>query len=276
MRRKAVIVDWYKPELHLYAVGDTHVGSEACDEAALRRVAQIIADDDCALAVGLGDYIEAVAYDDRRFDPREMAQFVGPENLNNIFCCQAAYFAELFKETAGKWAMLIAGNHETTAATRYHTDATALIAERLGTKYQGQMDESGWLLIRLLERQEEGKRGKSRGILRVYCQHGWGGGELRGGDALKLERLCYRKQADVVLLAHTHRAHTFPVTVEGVNDRGWETKQERWGVIAYPMVEKHGYIARKGGNAPPVGYAMVRVQRVHEGAPKVGVQLQAV
>ena len=267
MRRKAVTVDWEKPKLRLYAVGDTHVGSEACDEKRCAELAQIIAADDDALAVGLGDYIEAVAPSDRRYHPTEVA--VEPENLNNIFYCQAAMFAEIFKPTVGRWAMVIPGNHETFAASRYHTDAAALIAGWLGTKYQGREDEAGWLQIRLYS---TGK--KRRGTVDIYCQHGWGGGELRGGDALKLERLCYRKQAQAVLMAHVHRSHAFPVTVESVNAAGWEVKETRWGVISYPLIEKHGYIARRGGNAPPAGYAVLEIEQVRNGPPKLSVELR--
>lgn len=69
MRRKAVIVDWHKPKLRLYAIGDTHIGSTASDEKRIARMAQIIAEDDNALAVGLGDYIEAIAPSDWRYEP---------------------------------------------------------------------------------------------------------------------------------------------------------------------------------------------------------------
>ena len=272
MRRKAVIVDWHKPKLRLYAIGDTHIGSAACDEKRIAKLAQIIAEDDNALAVGLGDYIEAIAPSDWRWEPMQVAPFIGPENVNNIFYCQAAYFAEVFKATKGKWAMMVPGNHETVAARRYHTDAGALIAGWLGTAYQGQEDEAGWLKVRFFS--GKGKSEKNRGSLDVYCQHGWGGGELRGGDALKLERLCYRKQAAVVLLAHVHRAHAFPITVEGVDNAGWEQPETRWGVISYAMIEKHGYIAKRGGNAPPIGYAVIEVERSTHEALRVSVELR--
>lgn len=270
MRRKAVIIDWTRPRLRLYVVADAHVGSEACDEQRVRELARIVADDEDALVVGLGDYIEAIAYDDWRFSPTEMAEFVTQENLNNLFYCQAAYFAELFEATKGKWAMAIDGNHETYAARRYHTNATSIIADRMGCPYQGQGDEAGWLIVRM--KSDDGT--KTRDHVRVYCQHGWGGGELRGGLALKMERLLYRKDAHAVLMGHLHRPMAFPVGVESVNRRGWETRTERWGVISYPLIEKHGYLARKGGNAPPAGYAVLTIERNKDGPPKLGAELR--
>jgi len=236
----------------------------------MRDLARIIEKDDDALVVGLGDLIEAIGYSDFRFDPAEVSDWVEPQHLNNLFYIEAAYFAKLFAKTSGKWAMCIPGNHESTVVRRYHFDPTARIAEWMGCAYQGQGDEAGWLMLKMREGD-----GKVRNRVRIYCQHGWGGGELRGGDALKLERLCYRKDAHAVVMAHVHRPHAFPVTKEAITLRGWEEAQETWGVISYPMVEKHGYIARRGGNAPPMGYAVLTIQRMKVGPPKMGVELKS-
>jgi len=160
------------------------------------------------------------------------------------------------------------GNHERTALAHSHFDATALIAERMGTAYHGGTDEGGWLQIRL--RQGD----KVRYRMAIYMQHGWGGGALRGADALKLQRLAKDKDADLVLMAHCHRPSVFPEPKEGIDRNGWEYTRGVWGVIAFPMVGKHGYIARRGGNAPPAGYAVVTVERQHDGAPLIGAELK--
>ena len=268
MIRKAVFLDWNKKVLRLYLIGDTHVGSKACNEKAIAELAKIIAADKFAAVVGLGDYTESVSPSDYRFNITEVA--VEKESLDNIFYCQAARFSELMKPTIGKWAMLIPGNHETFAAHRYHTDPAALIAGWMGTKYQGRIDEASWLKVRFYS--GDGK--KRRGTANIYCQHGWGGGELRGGDALKLERLCYRKNAHAVLLAHVHRPHAFPVTVETLSAGGIEQEEVRWGVISYPMIGKHGYIAKHGGNAPPIGYAVLQIEQRRDQPVKISVELK--
>jgi len=269
MRRRAVTIDWDRPTLRLYVVGDTHVGAEACDERRVEALARQIAEDDDGLIVGLGDYIEAIAPTDRRFDARELAQPIAPEHLSNPFYCQALRFSRLWEPTRGKWACVIAGNHESSALSHYHIDATAIIAERMGTAYHGGSDEAGWLQINMRD------GGKLRQRVSVYLQHGWGGGELRGGDALKLQRMLWRKAADAVIMAHSHRPMVFPETVEYIDRAGWEQVQERWGIIAYPMIGKHGYIARRGGNCPPAGYAVLRVERQHDGSARLGGELRA-
>lgn len=269
MKRRAAQLDWDGPLLRLYLVGDTHVGSEACDEKRIQRLAAIVADDPAGRIVGLGDYIEAIAPTDKRFDAKELAQPIAPEHLRNPFYCQALRFCKLWEPTKGQWVAVIAGNHEDTAVSRYHFDATAVISERMGAPYLGESDEGGWLQVRMKE------AGKLRNSVSLYVQHGWGGGEMRSADAGKLQRLLWRKAADVVAIAHVHRPMVFPETVEYIDRAGWEQVQTRWGVVAYPMVSKHGYIARRGGNAPAAGYAVVTIERQHDGAALIGAELRA-
>jgi len=83
MRRRAVQLDWTRPLLRLYVVADTHVGAEACDERKVGALAARIANDDDALVVGLGDYIEAITIGDYRFDANELAKPIAPEHLSN-------------------------------------------------------------------------------------------------------------------------------------------------------------------------------------------------
>lgn len=269
MRRRAATVDWDGPTLRLYLVGDTHVGSDACEEKRIERLAAIVADDPCGRVVGLGDYIEAIAYTDKRFDARGVKQPIKPEDIEDPFQEQALRYAKLWRSTKGRWAAVIRGNHETVALNRYHFDATACIARELGAPYLGGSDEGGWLQVRMKE------AGKLRNSVSLYVQHGWGGGEMRSADAGKLQRLLWRKAADVVAIAHVHRPMVFPETVEYIDRAGWEQVQTRWGVVAYPMVSKHGYIARRGGNAPAAGYAVVTIERQHDGAARIGAELRA-
>jgi hypothetical protein len=269
MRRRAAQLDWSEPVLRLYLVGDTHVGSDACEEKRIERLAAIVADDPCGRVVGLGDYIEAIGHTDKRFDAREVPKPVKPESIADPFQKQARRFCKLFKPTKGKWVAVIAGNHETVALNRYLFDATARIAHKLQALYLGGSDEGGWINVRMLDGD------KLRNTVAVYIQHGWGGGEMRSADAGKLQRLLWRKAADVVAIAHVHRPMVFPETVEYIDRAGWEQVQTRWGVVAYPMVGKHGYIARHGGNAPPAGYAVVTIERQHDGAARIGAELRA-
>ncbi len=177
-------------------------------------------------------------------------------------------FSKLFEATAGKWLALISGNHENKALHNYHVDATQIIADRLGCAYLGGSDQSGWIRLQLVSNK------RVRASYSIFCIHGWGGGELRGADSLKLQRLLGRKQADIVAMAHVHRPSAFPEPFEHLDGAGWETTATRWGIINYPMVAKHGYLAQRGGNAPPPGYIVLEVERRRgKAGPKIKATL---
>lgn len=266
MSERAVLVDWHEPLLRLYHVADVHVGAEACGEDECLKLASIIAGDRCARVIGGGDYTESIAPTDRRWDARELAKPVTVETLENPFYCQALRFVKLFEVTRGKWDGLILGNHGHTAIRRYFVNPASIIAEKLGARYVGGTDQCGWFRYRMID-----PGGRTRSMVDVHALHGWGGGELREADALKMQRLLWRKGADVVLMAHTHRPMSFPETVERLDKAGNVVSEVRWGVVGYPLCGKHGYVARKGGNACPMGYTVVEVERNRKGRPRITV-----
>jgi UDP-2,3-diacylglucosamine pyrophosphatase LpxH len=136
----------------LYFIGDTHIGSEAADAGRISALAQTIKADKRAAIIGLGDYIEAIAISDRRFDAAELKQPISPEHLSNPFYCQALRFAKIFEPTQGKWICLVSGNHENKALHNYHVDATQIIADRLGAAYLGGSEQSGWIRLQLRDK----------------------------------------------------------------------------------------------------------------------------
>lgn len=255
--RQALIVKWNRPVLRLYPFADLHFGSKEHRIKQLAIAAQALADDDDGLGIGLGDWIEAIAATDKRFDPEELATPIEPEHLNNPFYCQALAAVKATEKTKGKWIAHLMGNHELTAQQRYFFSPIPIIAERLGGAYLGGTDCCGWVRIKMCEND------KVRNIVDVWASHGYGGGELRGGSALRLQRLLMRKQADVVLVGHGHKPTLFPETVEYIDRRGIECEHTRLGIENFPFVGKHGYLARKGGNAPAPGYIVVEIERVH-------------
>jgi len=267
--RRAVLRDWFGPVLRLYFVGDVHVGSRSCHEDKARELAQIIAGDTFGLAVGLGDYIESIAFTDRRFDPSELAQPISPEHLSNPFYQQALRFAKIFEATRGKWLCLVAGNHEERAAHYFHFDPLPIIAERLGAVYHGDSDCGGWARVRMLD----APGGNMRNSIDLFLTHGSGGGELRGGDALRLQRMLLRKQADIVAMGHGHKATLFPESSELIDPMGYEKSVTRFGIEAYPLVGKHGYLARKGANDPPTGYVVAQITTNSHGHARISISM---
>jgi predicted phosphodiesterase len=207
------------------------------------------------LAVGLGDYIEAISFHDKRFDPSELSEPITPELLQNPFYEQALRFVKLFDRTRGKWLCFVAGNHEERATHYMNFDPLPIIAERLGAPYHGGSDCGGWMRIRMFDE----KGGKQRNAVDMFLSHGSGGGSLRGGDALNMQRLAMRKQADIVAVGHGHKPGAFPETSEWIDAGGFEQCATRWAIECFPLVGKHGYIARKGCNSSAIGYVVAEI-----------------
>lgn len=253
-RRKALFLNWHEPILRLYPIGDVHSGAASHRDGQAQTVADTLAGDKYGLGIGLGDWIEAIAPSDKRFDVHEMSKPIEPEHLNNVFYCQTLSAVKRFEKTKGKWIAHILGNHELTAVQRYFFNPTPLISERLGGKYIGATDCSGWIVVRMMD------GAKARNIVKIYVTHGYGGGELIGGQALRLQRLLMRKQADIVIVGHGHKPIVFPETVEYVDKAGYEREFTRIGVECFAFVGKHGYIARGGGNASPSGFTTVEIE----------------
>lgn len=258
-------------KINLYPIGDTHVGSGACDENRNRTLAGIIAGDVNARIVGLGDFVEAIAPSDKRWSGRELPDYADTEMLENIFYRQAMRFCKLYEQTTGKWDALIRGNHEQTAISRYFSDPCAIIAERMGAAYVGDHEHSGWIVYLLKD-----DAGKTRARVRVFFAHGWAGGELKGGTALALQRALLRKDADLLMLAHSHQAMAFPETVECVAKNDEIKTVTRWGIVTFPMIDKHGYIARRGGNASPAGYSVIRLEATTDNKLYVSVEQKTI
>lgn len=267
LTRRAILRDWWGPVLRLYFVGDVHVGSRSCDYGAIAKLADIIAGDDAGLAVGLGDYIEAIAFSDKRFDPYELSQPISPEFLNNTFYEQALRFVKLFEKTRGHWVCFVAGNHEERANHYTNFNPLPIIAERLGAPYHGESDCGGWVRLRLMDRD------KQRNALDMFVTHGSGGGGLRGGDALNMQRLAWRKLADIVAMGHGHKPSAFPETAETIDGMGYEHTVTRWALECFPLVGKHGYLARRGGNASAIGYVVAEIKRRKDGPASISVSL---
>jgi len=266
LSRRAVIVDWHRDNCNVYPVFDVHDGSRATDEKAVKKHVQVIADDKDALVVGGGDYFEAISSSDPRFDPYEFGDTITSDELATPFAAQINHFSKLYEPTRGKWAALIRGNHETTVLRHYHTDMAAVLAHRFNCPYLGGSDESGWIIIRMFQGD------KLRQRVKIFIQHGWGGGSTTGSPANKLYKLMMQKEAHLVLMGHHHKGITLSDAREGVSNRGVEESHVVFGAVCPPLTGKHSYSARQGRNAPAIGYTVAHIHRQHDGPVVCGIE----
>lgn len=267
-RRKATIFTWDRPELSIYFISDTHIGAEAAREKEQNELAKEIADDENGYVIGLGDFCECISPSDYRFDASQLHQPISAEHINNPFYTEALRFCKVWEPSIGKWIGLIPGNHEVKALRDYHIDVAAIISERMGCPYMGGTEQSGWVKVNLKH-----PGGSTAGSVRIFVTHGWGGGELRGGDALKLQRLLWKKEADVVAIGHLHKGMIFPETTDAITVAGYEYSKQKWGIISPAQVGKNAYLSRKGANEPNCGYAKITISKNRATTPSISASL---
>ena len=200
-------------ELTLYPLADIHLGNRACDEDRLDATLDAIAADKDARYVFLGDQFDAINAKDPRFDVRSLPLWLVESWYEGRTIAEAQRDNLLQRILArpklkGKCLGVIKGNHEHTIYHWSEIDMYNPLVEAVkGKDEQVALDTSGFIVLRFRRISGESTQGQTF-TLAVYLHHGWGGGDLSGGVALKLEREMDRFDADLFLMGHHHRIQT--------------------------------------------------------------------
>jgi hypothetical protein len=188
----------------IYPLYDVHIGAMACDEKLLERRVQEILDNPLAFWIGGGDYCDFIPRHDRRYRASGVAKWA--RGHDDIVRAQLRQFVEIVKPIRHKCLLLIKGNHEDSIAAHYERDIYAEIVENVATEvpqeqYSGNIAPgvTGYMVINFKPR-EGGKAWR----FTAWCHHGYGGGRYAGAKVLNLERELALRDANVVLVGHTH------------------------------------------------------------------------
>lgn len=245
-------------EWRLFPLGDIHLGNVACDEKLFRSVVERIAADDKALWIGLGDYCDFINVSDPRFSVASLAKWIQMADLADLARAQRDKFLEIVKPIASKCVGLVEGNHERSIQRHYERDIYSEIV--MGVKDAGSFDVStklglgysGWLLLNFY-RADEKKRATN---LRLYLHHGFVGGRLAGAKALNMQRALHTRDADLVIMGHSHNESVQVEAVESV--RGSHVVlNHRIGVFSGTFLAQADYAEVKGYLPLPVTQPVV-------------------
>lgn len=184
-------------EIELVPLGDIHLGTCNCDLDELRDTVAYIASHDNCYWLGMGDYIEAITHQDKRFDPRNIpARHLN--RLGDIVDSQMEEFEEICAPILNpdRCLGLHIGNHEETVFDRHGID----VGVRLCRKY-----DLHWLGYSALSRLIF-KRGKASdsASYKIHSQHGNGGGRKPGSKVNLIHDLPGNVVADVHIMGHVH------------------------------------------------------------------------
>lgn len=174
--------------LHMYPVGDLHVGSPSCALDALDEWLTYLAETDNVSMLNTGDNFNS-ALRDSVSDVYNETMTVGEAR---------SFLTEKFRPLAEKGILdgVIDGNHEERILRAVGDSPNAAMAEALSVPYA----TAALLVVYHVGDQE----------YTVYVRHGRGGGATMGAAVNRLEKQERIVDADVYISGHTHTQVAFP------------------------------------------------------------------
>lgn len=186
-----ILVKSKKHEYTLHPLGDIHAGVVFCAEKKIKERVQEIKDDPRALWVGMGDYVEAISPNDRRWDVGVISPWV---EQTNVVESQRKWIKNLFEPIKDKCIGLLTGNHEEVCRLHNYQDIHLDLCRDLGVMNLGYS-----CFVRLLFE-------RSTSVFAVTChfEHGAGGAQTEGGKIMRLTKGMLGFEADIYGMGHLH------------------------------------------------------------------------
>jgi hypothetical protein len=198
--------------LTLYPLFDLHTGTRRCNETKLRRVVAEIAADPLAYWLYGGDGGEFI----NRKDPRHKESDLAPwlHGVDDLARAQVEYLKDLLVPIAPKCLAVLSGNHEAQMLKHHERNVYAeiLTAIKDAAGHRGPLGLGYRGFVRLRCQRST----HAITTLTICAEHGFGGGRLKGADALQLGRAFMAYACDVYLVGHRHHAMVTPHAVQQV------------------------------------------------------------
>ncbi len=170
----------YAERVHLYPIGDGHVGDNNCDLKSLQATVDAINNDPYGIALLMGDMLNCAT----KTSP---GKAVFDQCMDTT--AQMKLLKKIISPIANKTVGALPGNHEE-RLSKEGVSVTELLCDMLGIRYLGY---STTLIITIGDRRYV-----------VFATHGAGGGGARPGIVTKLLRLTALMPADIYLRGHSH------------------------------------------------------------------------
>jgi len=192
-------INYSKPsdEVYISALGDIHMGNIGADKKLLKTCVKWICNNE-AYVVGMGDMIEAININDKRFDVKSIDPEMRNE-LDNLVSEQFNMLIDYLSEIpTDRWIGIHTGNHEEKIRLNYYRDVTRDLCRELKTKYLGY---EAWTRLRF-------KRGNALSshveVYKMFSTHGSGGGRKEASKQAKIEGIIEHIDADLICVGHLH------------------------------------------------------------------------
>lgn len=198
-------------QFKLVYFSDIHWLAKACAEKEVYKTVQEILSDPFTFWVGGGDYGEFIGFGDaKRFDPDTVAERVTVQDLARLGKVTYAGIRDLFMPIKHKCLGLIVGNHEKQYMRRLQQeDLHGWLCTELGVQdlgYSCFMDLVFYRTSRVRhpKLQTRPAPGKHAVSFRLWCHHGAGAAQTKGGKINRLTSFMKNFDADIFMMGHVH------------------------------------------------------------------------
>ena len=170
---------------NLYFIGDFHIGNLQHASKELKQAFKIIKEDEQGKMIGMGDYIDAITFQDKRYNPFSKSILVG-EQWDKLF--------SMFDEVKEKIVGLLVGNHEIKYFKKTEHNIVKDYCEANKIKYLG---FASYLHVTFPF---------TKKYLNIFVSHGRSNSILISTKMLALDRATKGKfeNLDAVIMGHTH------------------------------------------------------------------------
>lgn len=244
----------------VWFVGDLHLGSAACDEAAITETVKMIKADPKALWIGLGDLAEFIPRHDWRSRQTQMARWLRGLEVDygdDLVAREVEEVIERLKPIADKCVGLLRGNHEDKILTQFDRNVQREVCKGLGV-----LDLTDEAIIRLTF---SIGGGRSRSF-DVYAHHGWFSGRKSGSKINNLHDLFASYDVDIAAVGHGHdRLVAPPLVTLRLAQNGEIVERRRYALMTGSYVRSHArgvtsYASTKGFRPGDVGAVCVYIE----------------
>jgi UDP-2,3-diacylglucosamine pyrophosphatase LpxH len=247
-----------------YALGDFHEGNANVDYPALgRAVEQIRLDHKPKIVFLMGDLIEAIMPDDKRWSPSEVYKDYALRDLKNLPFKQADNICKILEPIKEFVVAILVGNHEETYIKRHFGD----IYKYIGDKFPNAVRLGGCGFFRVIL-----DIGETRAF-DFALKHGVsGGGKMMGYVINKARESFEFELADFCIMGHLHKLKAERVRYRMLNHTGNNIIEKKmwYGVSGtfkrtYVMGNSDWY-EQRGREEADVGYlkAEMSITRPHK------------
>jgi hypothetical protein len=194
-------------EFVLYPIGDIHFGSANCDVKLLDEVIAEVRENPKALWIGMGDAVESIAPNDKRWHAGGVDErVVSLANQDRIGDVYVEKLAAKLRPIASQCIAYGDGNHEASFNKHYYTNLSVRVLDAIGRP-------DCYTEWSCLTRIVFGHATRDRSLpVRVFHSHGWQAGRQEGGKVNESRRLLAYIEADVYLSGHSHSKWVVPHT----------------------------------------------------------------